>query len=80
MLSTPNDNNFKATSTFMTPPLRIKESMIIVVRLLIIPPYVTHSKEMKNWQSIPILHNKDMHRNPRLIIKIVVTSSQITTR
>lgn len=47
MLITPNDISFKATSTFMTPPLMIKESMIIVVRLLIIPPYVTHSKEMK---------------------------------
>lgn len=47
MLSTPNDNSFKATSTFVTPPLRIKESMIIVVRLLITLLYVTHSKEMK---------------------------------
>lgn len=42
-LSTPNDNNFKITSTIVTPPSMIKTLMNIAMKLLAILLYITCS-------------------------------------
>jgi hypothetical protein len=56
-------------SVFDIPPKTTRKWIIIVMRLLNVPPSTILSKILKNWYLTPIINNIHMDKNLRQVVQ-----------